>query len=186
MEQDLTQPSGIFQTILLAASVILAGLAPSNAQSFAQDLGISNLPYEDFIEGWGVGPAAAGSDSLYYAATSFTTGSGPGWILDSITVRLSGDDTNGPISKNGRFEIMGDNGGVPDSASPAIVGWDFSVSFGVGNDYNLPSTTGVTLAPNTTYWLVGGYEDVGYVYWQHTGDLQQDGLAGLGLPRRRC
>ena len=167
---------------LAAACVAMAML--SSVQSASAGLVVSNLNYPgQFTDGWDLGGVTtAAGDTLFSVATSFTTGTGPGWTLDSIVLPLLGDGTPsspGP-DQAARFQLVADDGGAPDTANTVGFFTQFEVQDTVPNyaQYTISPFSSITLAASTTYWLVGDYFAPNMAYWRHTEDLRQDGLAG--------
>jgi hypothetical protein len=161
-------------TCALLALGFASVLSASSAQAA---LVVSNL-----------GESTAGTATIANSqAIRFTTGAGPGWTLNSITVSLTRPATNGELLS---ASIRQDNSGFPAATSLAlsIKPFSFSGTADVTWD-NVTDTSSnpVTLAPNTQYWLVvGGPEDPATVTsWNFTDSSNETGLPGWQVDFQR-
>jgi hypothetical protein len=80
-------------------------------------------------------------------ASSFTTGSGPGWTLNSATFTIDSFEVNDLSAY-----IYDDNLGIPGTVQATVMLADVP-ALGINNVTFDFSASGLTLNPNTSYWL---------------------------------
>ena len=114
-------------------------------------------------------------------ATSFTTGSGPGWTLDSVEM-LIGREPGANFNTALNVTLVTDGGGVPAvgisvlGRSPAPLPTTPTVPNVSLFTYAPPAP--VTLAPNTTYWIsaeTAGLTSPNRIAWAYTTDFSETG-----------
>jgi hypothetical protein len=99
----------------------------------------------------------------YWAGSRFITdGSSPGFTLQSITVGLANAEGGGGFF----VAIFSDAGGQPGIALETLSGSEDPLSEG---DYEYASS-GISLAPNSSYWVVAGIQETGGTFnWKAGG-----------------
>lgn len=130
---------------VFAPIVFLAAVAPAEAATIVSNLGES------------VDSGSSFSFNGEWSATSFTTGANPqGYMLNSATVNIQN-----PINASAFFASIFSSTGTPSQAPLQPPG--SQVANGALSGASVPTTglntyaaTNLTLAPNTTYWLVLG------------------------------
>jgi len=118
---------------------------------------------------------ATGTDPTYIvtAAQSFTTGT-QSENLSGVTVVLDGEFGDSSVA----FSLSSNSGGLP--GTQLLVFDPLTPIFGSGfDDYTLSSGGSLTLAPDTTYWLVATYLGVDPV-WGYTDSSAFSGSGSLG------
>ncbi len=147
--------------------VALAGSAAS------ADVIIGNYPFTNDST------LSAGLSNLRVKAISFTMPAGPGYTLDSVTLRLGNYDATDTVVA----EIRSDNAGVPGAAVASI-----AMPAGQGaviTDYTGAPTAATVLAGATTYWIwVAGIAGGGTFDWRASSPaVPYTGAATFGLSR---
>lgn len=169
LAHTLSAPAGNQVTLSMSAFALLVSLAAPRADAA---LVVSNLD-NTLGDAWTIGSNGADlTDSP--VANRFTTGSGPGWHLDSVVLRLGLFElatATGDIS----VYLAADDVGLPGTSLTTFPGVAPTLPV---QDFILLPDSPTTLAPNTDYWLVTSADvDDGY-QWNFTEDTGQTGLPG--------
>ena len=134
------------------------------------DVGVSNLGTET-----GSAAFAIITETLSQGqANSFTTGPGAGYLLESATLDLLCSGAGDFLIGAG---IHSNSGGVPGSllSGSSLL---FTRSGAGSDDYTL-AFAGLTLAPETTYWLSLNYSVSGLLAWSHVAFGETSTTSGL-------
>lgn len=121
---------------------------------------------------WVVGNGVSGSPQDFPRANSFTTGAGPGWTLNSLTLSLEEFFT---VSGSITVEVFSDNAGAPGTSITVFSGPD-PVGLAAA-DYTYTPDSTLSLSALTTYWVVasGPFEGAlpdSYA-WSRTADTSE-------------
>jgi len=144
---------------------LLIASAFALATAYANTIGVSNL---DKV-------ATGGKFLDTQAANSFTTGSGPGWILDSLTLLLSKNSGDPDYINVGIWSS--DINGLPGSAL-SLPGLIPVLNDGIAT-HTLAGNGLITLAPNTKYWVVAEDSTASTTIWEYAfGQFGETGLPG--------
>ncbi|MFO0874092.1 MAG: choice-of-anchor R domain-containing protein [Phycisphaerales bacterium] len=151
------------------------GLLGALASAATADVVVSNLA-NNSASSWDIGSTGATLDDSPNAIR-FTTGPGPGWILESVTLLVG--TQNDPPSGSIALKIAADSNGLPGAnlldfqAAAPTTGFE-QVTF-------LPPQAPFTLQPNTNYWLVATADVADNFGWWYTTDTSESGLAGWSI-----
>lgn len=135
------------ETILFLLGVVLIGGTSSKANPIGTETWVSNLT--ESVTG------TSGFTSTGWCTSSFIT-DGASYVLNSATMRVSSQSV--PVTIEAL--LYDDNAGQPGQIVETLVGnptvnsiWDGSLDEVNFEDITVLSN-GITMAPNTTYWLV--------------------------------
>ncbi|MGB6222498.1 choice-of-anchor R domain-containing protein [Haloferula sp.] len=136
---------------------------------------VSNLSNASDLEAWTIGSQDADlTDSP--VANRFTTGSGPGWNLDSVTLNLGRfEGASGSAAGAIDVYLAADNGGVPGAS---LVTFDPVTPTNPQEPLTLSPLVPTILAEGTSYWLVTSADVDDEYQWNFTEDVSQTGLSG--------
>ena len=93
-----------------------------------------------------------------------------------MTLNLFVDPLEPPPTQDLSLILAQNNNGVPGSSLGS-----FTTETPSSGDRSYSPTGTITLAPNTTYWLVAGYPVNDVVYWTYTTDVSQTGGSGWSI-----
>ena len=135
------------ETILFLLGVVLIGGTSSKANPIGTETWVSNLT--ESVTG------TSGFTSTGWCTSSFIT-DGASYVLNSATMRVSSQSV--PVTIEAL--LCDDSAGQPGLIVETLIGnpivnsiWDGSLDTTTFEDITVLSS-GITLAPNTTYWLV--------------------------------
>ena len=115
-------------------------------------------------------------------ATSFTSGPGPDWTLDSIMVPLL-RHSDASTTRSINVSVFSDPSGLPGSTLVSLTGPLISKDKGPVNCRFTP-TSSFLIAPSTTYWVVlSDSPGIGLeqVFWEGTLDRAETGFTGWSI-----
>jgi hypothetical protein len=105
---------------------------------------------------------SVGANDDWAGSRFITDGSSPSFTLQSITVGLANAEGGGGFF----VALFSDAGGLPGIALEPLTGSDDPLSEG---DYEYTSS-GISLAPNSSYWVVAGIQETGGTFnWKAAG-----------------
>ncbi|MEA5535643.1 PEP-CTERM sorting domain-containing protein [Crocosphaera sp. XPORK-15E] len=158
-------------SMIVPAFTLLVSLAGVRAEAASV---VSNLN-NPLGDAWTIGSQDADlTDSP--VANRFTTGSGPGWQLDSVVLNLGRfSGATGSATGNIDVYLASDNNVAPGAVLTLFPSVAPTTPTGT---FTLTPQTPIVLAPNTSYWLVTSANvDDAYI-WNFTEDVSQTGLPG--------
>ena len=147
--------------------VALAGSAAS------ADVIIGNYPFTNDLT------QSVALNNLRQKAISFTMPAGPGYTVDSVTLRLGNYDPGDRVI----CQIRDDNAGVPGAGVVGSI--VMPPGLGAANmDYTGTPAAATTLAGGTTYWIfVGGVAGLSFDWKASSPGIIPTGAATYGLNR---
>ncbi len=149
-------------TVLLAVVCFVSLLAGFSQPALGDLIIVSNIQQ--------VG--SAGSRSFVTPiATSFTSGSGPGWNLDSVLVNM----TNSGLPRDIVFHVYDDSG--LNTPGAELLSFSATVPNTPLQTLNFTNSTPFQIAPNKTYWLGASGGVLNVTQWENTEQLGVDTLS---------
>ncbi|WP_152053854.1 choice-of-anchor R domain-containing protein [Tautonia marina] len=156
-----------------ALVVLVLGLWSSADSHARAGLVVSNLSNTQ-DSAWRIGSGSTLLDSP--VANQFTTGSGPGWILDSVVLNLGVFETpSGSVS----VALFADLSGLP--GTTPLVSFLGSNPSSSAEEITFTPQNMLQLSANTSYWLMVSANVNDNFFWNFTGDPNQTGLAGWSI-----
>jgi hypothetical protein len=125
---------------IVAATVLAMGFAaPAGAASIV----VTNL------DNTGTSETGFGNP----IATSFTTGPGPGWTLDAVTLMLQ-RDPGGSAADTITVRVLSDAAGTPGSFLGSLTGPSIPIDTATPTGFSFAPGGTIDLSEATTYWVV--------------------------------
>ncbi len=172
LARTLSALAGNQVTLSMSAFALLVSLAAPRADAA---LVVSNLD-NTLGDAWTIGSDGVDlTDSP--VANRFTTGSGPGWHLDSVVLNL-GLFELATATGDIYVYLAADDVGLPGTS---LTTFPRVAPTTPVEDINLLPDSPTMLAPNTDYWLVASANVDDDYQWNFTEDAGETGLPGWSI-----